>query len=712
MKNLRPRHWLGVCATLASAVLLFALTGGAAMLRPASRFAALGPSGAGGGAISAAPALGSAVSGPEVVVALHHDLSAPLRSITPVELPKDAVDPDLNRLFTLPGRDTGGTKSPAVGFRDPVLQAAPGGGNIPSPVVSFDGVSNLFGGWPPDTNGDVGPNHYVQWINLSLQVWDKNGVSLLGPIAGNTIWSGFGGLCQTDNDGDPIVLYDQLADRWMISQFALGFPSNFHQCIAVSQTGDPTGAWHRYDFLWGTKLNDYPHFGVWPDGYYMAVNQFHGSTFAWQGQGVAVFERSQMLVGGVARMVKFDLFTTDANLGGMLPSDWDGVTQPGAGEPNHFSEVDDDGTSTFPDQLQLWDFHVDWVNTALSTFTHILDLPVAAFDSQFACGGNGRSCIPQPSTSARLDAISDRLMHRLQYRNFGAYQTLVANHTVDVDTTSHAGVRWYELRNSGAGWSIFQQGTYAPDSGHRWMGSIAMNGQGEIALGFSNSSSAVFPSVRYTGRVAGDALNTLPQGEGTIIAGTGSQTDLSFNRWGDYSAMTVDPVDDCTFWYTQEYVQTTGSATWKTRIGSFRVTTCGGGPTPPPTAAGPTPTSTFTPTPTLTPTPTPTPSGCVSNCLRVSAITVQSTATGVRARVTIRNEANVAVSGAIVFVTWNLPGGGTQMQSSTTNAQGRVQFNVTGGSGTYTITVTNVTKAGSTFDPGGSTLLSQSFTKP
>ncbi len=605
MKILRP--WLFLLGIVVIAV-------AAVMFRPASqqsatpsRFSALAPGGASDGlTLSGDTSAVPAADGPVVATALKSDTSAPLSSIAPIAPKLGAAEADLNQIMPLPGR--GDARDGPLGFLDPVLQQGPVVSNIPAPLSSFDGVGNLFGGWPPDTEGDVGPNHYMQWINLSFAIYSKTGTLLYGPAAGNTIWTGFGGICASNNDGDPIVLYDHLADRWLVSQFALGFPSNFHQCIAVSQTGDPTGAWHRYDFLWGAKLNDYPHFGVWPDGYYMSVNQFNGSTFAWQGQGVAVFERSQMLTGGVARMVKFDLFSTDPNLGGMLPSDLDGPA-PAAGEPNHFSEMDDDAFGAFPDQLQIWDFHVDWTNTANSTFAHIIDLPVAAFDSVFACGANGRRCIPQPSTTARLDAISDRLMYRLQYRNFGSYGTLVTNHTVDVDGASHAGVRWYELRNSGSGWSIFQQGTYAPDASHRWMGSAAMNGQGEIALGYSNSSSTIFPSVKYTGRVAGDPLGAMPQGEGIIVSGTGSQTDNSFNRWGDYSMLAVDPVDDCTLWYTQEWVQTTGSATWKTRIGSFRVTSCGTPATPTPTTTGtpPTPTMTPTHTPTVSRTPTRTP---------------------------------------------------------------------------------------------------------
>ncbi len=459
----------------------------------------------------------------------------------------------------------------ALGQHDPLLQSYAPALNMPTTVQNFEGINNLNGVLPPDTNGDVGPNHYVQWVNLSLAVWDKQGNLLMGPVNGNSLWAGFGGICETNNDGDPIVLYDEVADRWMLSQFALEFPDDFHQCIAVSQTGDPTGAYYLYDFLMSTtKMNDYPHFGVWPDGYYMSINQFDGTTFNWAGAGAVVFERSQMLQGQPARMVYFDLSSVDMNYGGQLPSDLDGVAPP-TGAPNYFMQFD----NTTDSNLLLWAFHVDWTTPASSTFgtgapgAPNFSIPVTAFDSNM-CGG-ARNCIPQPDTNQGLDVIADRLMYRVQYRNFGSYQTLVANHTVDVGS-DHAGVRWYELRDSGSGWALYQEGTYAPDNDHRWMGSMAMDKAGNIALGYSVAGDNLYPSIRYTGRLDGDPLGVMTQGETTMISGGGSQTH-SASRWGDYSMMGVDP-DGCTFWYTQEYIQSTGAAPWQTRIGAFRLPSC------------------------------------------------------------------------------------------------------------------------------------------
>ncbi len=474
------------------------------------------------------------------------------------------------------------------------VQNQPSLQTMPTTTMNFEGINNLSGVLPPDTQGDIGydpathKKYYVQWINLSFAIWDVTtgtaGSELLvvGPLDGNALWSGFGGACETTNNGDPITLYDPLAHRWLMSQFALpGFPNGpYYECIAISQTGDPTGAWFRYAFqVSATKMNDYPKLGVWPDGYYMSVNQFTDGA-SWGGAGVYAFDRANMLQGNPATFVSFDLFGVNSGFGGMLPSDLDGIQSPPPGSPNYFSEWDDAsmlGDAT--DTLRIWEFHVDWVTPDNSTFG--LDglpntlLSTADVDPDMCFGD--RNCIPQPGTTQKLDAIADRLMYRLQYRNFGSYETLVANRTVDVSGADHAGIYWFEARKSGGAWAIHQEGVYAPDSNHRWMGSLAMDHNGNMALGFSVSSNLVYPSIRYTGRLESDALGTLPQGEAVMIAGSGSQTS-GWARWGDYSTMSVDPLDDCTFWYTTEYVETTDVAAWQTRIGSFKFPSCSMGP--------------------------------------------------------------------------------------------------------------------------------------
>ncbi len=525
------------------------------------------------GISTSANAAASGVSAqPKVSTSVAVAKTRPLRelAISPPQLPQATGVVEAYPALPVP-RNRPEKKGNTPVITDPVVQdQAPLDAKMPGTVVNFEGINNVNGVLPPDTVGDVGPGHYVQMVNLSYQVWDKSGTSLLGPLASNTIWSALpaGNICRVNNDGDPIVLYDQAADRWLLSQFALDFngTQGFHQCIAISETGDPTGAFYLYDFkISDTKMNDYPHFGIWPDGYYMAVNQFIGNS--WAGQGAVAFERDKMLAGLSAQMIYFD--DPDPSLGAMLPADWDGVTPPPSGAPNLFVQLGGDNAS-----LDIWAFHVDWTTPANATFTSLTSPAVASFDPDM-CGGS-RNCIGQPGGTA-VDSLADRLMYRVQYRNFGGYEAMVTNHTVDANGADKAGVRWYELRNTGAGWTVANQGTYAPDADNRWLGSAAMDAQGNIAIGYSVSGANTYPSIRYTGRLVSDPADTLPQGEATLIAGGGSQSHSS-GRWGDYSAMSVDPTDDCTFWYTQEYYSADSSAGWQTRIGSFKFPSCSAGP--------------------------------------------------------------------------------------------------------------------------------------
>lgn len=388
----------------------------------------------------------------------------------------------------------------------------------------------------------------------------------------STIWAGIPAPWNGRNDGDPVVLWDQAAGRWLISQFSL--PSgNYAELVAISATSDPTGSWYRYVFQFGTQMPDYPKLGVWPDGYYLSFNQFaNGSTFS--GTGACALQRDKMLTGDpTAAMVYKSQGTSDSDPWAMIPSDWDGTASPPAGASNYFIYFDD-WSSTTTQYLKIWSFHVDWTTTSNSTFALTDQITTAAFNSTLCTDATGRGrCIPEPggsTTSYKLEDLADRLMFRNQYRNFGSYQTLVDCHTVNV-SGGQAGCRWYELRNTSNAWSMYQQGTYAPDATHRWMPSVAMNGNGDIALGFSLSNSTTqYPSIHYTGRRSTDALGQMTVAEQTIIDGTGSQNYSGAGRWGDYSCMTVDPSDDQTFWYTNEYVQTTGNWSWQTRVASFK----------------------------------------------------------------------------------------------------------------------------------------------
>src|SRR5438128_664205 len=441
---------------------------------------------------------------------------------------------------------------------------------IPGPVLSWAGIAypgvscNCA---PPDPNGAVGKTQYVQMVNEGLQVFDKvTGTSQFGPVAIGSIWSGFGGACQSGS-GDPVVIYDQLADRWIISQFAVPSGASVPQdeCIAISQTGDATGSWYRYDFHLTSNFLDYPKLGVWPDGYYMSANVFNTLGTAFLGPQPFVFDRVKMLVGDPSATSQTRGIIGGSSEETFLPADLDGIIPPPVGDPNHFVAFPQGSPLIY----KVWAYHVDFATAANSTFTLEASVPAASFTS--LCSST-RNCVPQLGSTANLDAIADRMMFRNAYRKFAdGHESLLDNYTVSANSV--AGIRWIELRRTQPGnWGIFQQSTYQPDTTWRWMGIIASDNQGNIALGFSASSGSINPQIRYAGRLTTDPLNTL-SGEQHLFDGTGSQTGTS-NRWGDYSDMTVDPVDDCTFYYTNEYYATTSSFNWRTRIGYFRFAEC------------------------------------------------------------------------------------------------------------------------------------------
>ncbi len=543
------------------------------------------------------------VSGPSILVgaSYHNDVSRPLR-----EMPGW----DVSDLHAEPEQEA--NANPKIPYRhrdgyDPVVQnwhvssygfTAP---NIPAPIRTFDGVGYPGVGCncaPPDTNGAVGATQYVQIVNEGYQVFDKaTGNSVLGPNSISSVWSGFGGVCQTGGSGDPVMLYDHLANRWVISQFAGSGSTITDECVAVSTTSDATGSYYRYGFHLGSNFYDYPHLSVWPDGYYMSMNVFNSAGTSYLGPQAFAFDRSKMLTGAAATFIS-PVGPLGGSVDAFLPADLDGPTLPPAGAPNTF--IGFPGQASNPNYT-TYHFHVDFTTPSNSTFTTFANPPAASFT---ALCPSTRACVPQKgvTSSNYLDGIGDRLMFRLAYRNFGDHESVVGNYSVS--SGGVAGVRWFELRNVTSGpVTVYQQSTYQPDTTWRWMGSAAMDHQGNLAIGFSASSSSINPQLRYAGRLATDPLNTLGQGEAHLYDGTGSQSG-SGNRWGDYSSLSVDPVDDNTFWFTSEYYSSTTTYNWRTRIGSFKLAT--GTPTPTPT---PTPTVTPTPTPTPTATPTPTPSG-------------------------------------------------------------------------------------------------------
>ena len=502
-----------------------------------------------------------AQSGPTTIRReVHHDVSLPLR-----EMIKHAPPPSLARRPVEPMKQIPLPPELMQPQEDPAIQVATVGPPTPPVTLSFEGLGNAQYGFsvtgaPPDTNGTVGATQYVQWVNTSFAIFNKStGALIAGPTAGNTLWSGFGGGCQSNNDGDPIVLYDKLAQRWVFSQFSVS-TTPYLQCIAVSTTSDATGTYNRYSFQY-SNFDDYPKMGVWPDAYYETFNMFAGGT-TFVGADACAYNRTAMLAGTSATQVCFQQGTS---VGGLLPADLDGTTAPPAGSPNYMLYF---GTNN----LNLFKFHVDFTTPSNSTFTGPTVISVASFSA--LCGGG--TCVPQPSTTQKLDSLADRLMYRLAYRNFGSHESLVVNHSVVAG--SGGGVRWYEIQNPSGTPVVAQQSTFAPDSNYRWMGSVAMDQAGDLAVGYSVASSTVSPSIRFAGRVPTDPASTL-ESEVSIVSGSGSQTG-SLSRWGDYSALQVDPVDDCTFWFTEEYMKTTGSFNWNTRIANFKFPTCGTTGTP------------------------------------------------------------------------------------------------------------------------------------
>jgi len=508
---------------------------------------------------AASPAVGRA----EVTSAVHQDTLPSLRKVLPDSAGYSHWRQHDEHQIPLPYTPPGQTDGALQDYRGPIGLLAP------TLVSGVDGVGNGFSGpngsftvqyAPPDTVGAVGATQYVQVVNVGFAVFDKGTKNVVyGPVPTSTLWAGFGGQCQSDNDGDAIVVYDKAANRWIISQFAVG-TTPYLQCVAVSQTSDATGGWYRYSFSYGSVFPDYPKMAVWPDAYYETFNMFNGNTFA--GSKLCAYNRSAMLTGAAATQQCFQL---SSSYGGVLPSDLDGSTSPPAGAPNYLVNF---GSNS----LNLWRFHTDWSNTANTSLSGPINIPVASFTP--ACGGS--DCVPQSGTKQKLDSLADRLMFRLAYRNFGSYQSLVVNHSVKVGTAHnnpYTGLRWYELRNPAGTPTVYQQSTFAPDTNYRWMGSIAQDKQGNMALGYSISSSTMFPSIRYTGRLVTDTLNAM-QAEATMMSGGGSQSGQQLERWGDYSAMSIDPVDDCTFWYTTEYLKTTGAFNWSTRLASFKFSSC------------------------------------------------------------------------------------------------------------------------------------------
>jgi hypothetical protein len=521
-------------------------------------------------ALRAAPELPVAMT---VRSAVHHDTSRPLRDLVrPI-----VTLPGTIRTEPAPTRRTPGSPDAL----DPVTQTAATLPARTTVVKNFAGLGVDFPGYspsaiPPDTTGAAGRTQYVQWVNSEFVVLDKHsGKALLGPAMGRDFFRDFGGECERRNDGDPIVNYDRFANRWVVQQFAI--TSGNYECVAVSVGPDATGPYHRYAFEY-RGMNDYPKAGVWSHSYVATYNMFDAES----GTKVCAWDRLAMLAGKPAREVCFQLRSSDPLL---LPADADGTRPPGMGDPVPLAGLG--STLEGTPGLAMYSLRVDWKRPSAASLSPPDVIEVADFGA--ACLGYDfgsritSACIPQPGIAAAgvgplgLDALADRLMFRLAWRKFGnGREAMVATHSVDALPTAVAAVRWYEIDRPRAGtaWRVAQQGSYAPDRDSRWMGSIAMDKNGGIAVGYSVSGVATFPSIRLAGRTAKDPKGQLSR-EVTVANGFGSQTTASLlSRWGDYSTMQVDPVDDCTFWYTTEYMTEVGVFNWSTRVVAAKLPGC------------------------------------------------------------------------------------------------------------------------------------------
>jgi uncharacterized repeat protein (TIGR02543 family) len=499
---------------------------------------------------------------------LHHDQSIPLRDMVPSNTPHHGA------LGTFPMPKAKRALPPVDADKGATAQVNEDSG-VTTTLGFFNlaGVGNFFTGpngtftpatTPSDATGAVGTTQYFQWVDDAYAVFSKaTGDVLIGPVPGNTIWSGFGGPCEADNDGQPTVNFDKLANRWVVSQYAMSSGPPYLQCVAVSTTADSTGTWNRYSFQIGNLntswINRDAKLGVWPDGYYMSFNMYSGTTF--EGAKLCALQRLSMLLGQPAGIQCVQLQSQYYN---PVVSDLESSTPPPAGAPAYFATDDVNFLA-----LDFWKFHVDWNDSQDTT----LSLPILVNEGNFngACNnfGGPAACVPQPN-GVNLTQFGSFVTGRMPYRNYGTYQSLLAAENAELVT----GIRFYETRIASNGdLNLYQEGTFQPDTAsYRFNSSIATDRAGNIAVAYNLSSSQTFPSQYAASRASGDPGGTL--GNETLLnPGNGSQTT---SLWNSRSSLTVDPIDDCTYYYTQQYEPMDGTNNWSTQIEDFTLVGCQG----------------------------------------------------------------------------------------------------------------------------------------
>ena len=527
--------------------------------------------------------LGNAVAnGP-----IHFDVSRPIAEL-PAEAPAQQqgdvvthtplLKPTLQQLTSAQLSPSASTASALQPLTGPLISATMGLGfeGVDIWRTSANSCAHLLGFRvaPPDTNAAVGDTQVVQWVNLCYAVYDKfTGAPIAGPFKGNDFWKGFGGACETSNDGDIIIQWDKSNHRWLAAQNV--FSSPYMTCIAVSQTADATGSYYRYAFS-QPGFPDYPKWGLTRGAYYQTQNIFDPILVF--GVNVCAYDAKSMLKGSsnATQVCIFDNSNGTYFDDSMLPADDDSDQGPTNREVL-LGSID----NFFPGDTHVYEyvFDANFGNPAKSTLTGVngsMPITVPAFNLAFCAGQYSiTDCVKQPGTIYQLDTLGDRLMYRLAHFNDRGTQHYVVTHSVKNSTA--VAVRWYEFRAQGlgtTGLSLFQWGQTPDDGKYRWMGSAAMDKMGNIAIGYSRSSAAAgdYPSIYYAGQTAGDPLGTT-ETEALIKQGSGSQTD-TVDRWGDYSSMALDGQDSCTFWYTTEYYHATDRFAWSTWLASLKFPSC------------------------------------------------------------------------------------------------------------------------------------------
>jgi parallel beta-helix repeat protein len=500
--------------------------------------------------------IGKVVHPTKVSQAIFHDVIPSLKDLPTVGADYYIENKDKSIWMQIPDEGEGADYSNFVPMgEDPVWQKEHGDNDQPKGLLqNFAGQSSPY--YPSDCNGTVGPNHYMQTVNTTYAIYNKTGTLLAGPTAMNLLFAGVPGASY--NDGDPLILYDEQAGKWLAVEFVMTAP--YYMLVALSQTNDPTGSWDRWSFPMN-GAPDYEKIGIQSDGYFLSTNTYTGDD-------VYVFERSVMISGGSSpQMLQFENPNrpNPSGFNCIMPIDGDGTFNSSSARYIAINDNAWGGSVGGGDELWIFDCVPNWTIPLSSTFSRSQVINVGAFDSQFNSWGTGD--IAQTGTTRLLDAIPYVLMTRGQYKNVSGHEYIVCNHTVDVDATNHAGIRWYQLEKVAGNWSIKQQGTYAPDSHSRWMGSIAMNNYGQIALTYSVSSSSMSPQIRYTGQTSCGTPGVLDVTEQTVTTSLTPQSQTAYTRWGDYFLTTVDPIDNLTFWSSMEYF----SSGKKTQIFSFKI---------------------------------------------------------------------------------------------------------------------------------------------